>query len=301
MKCGLCQKEKPLLDSHIIPAFVFKWIKNTSATGYLRFLENINLRAQDGKKTKLLCSDCENILSVVETKFANAIFYPYVDYELDQNGVAKGKIRFFDYDDWLLRFIISIHWRLTVVRDAASKRIPIGYEKLIKKFEEQWRNLLLDETKDTGLCESHLIFLQNLATAEGCFPPNLHEKVNFYCLRATDGTIIFSDRVLGVFSKIGPIAFYTFIKPHHLKRATDTKVRMKGKMITAQKIGNPNLVEFLLIHRPNEVMDSVSYSENQKQIIENAIKKNPGKASDSLTASALLGDLIIRKKKLDRQ
>jgi hypothetical protein len=43
-KCALCHNVKELKDSHIIPAFVYRWIKETSATGYLTFSENIDRR-----------------------------------------------------------------------------------------------------------------------------------------------------------------------------------------------------------------------------------------------------------------
>ena len=97
MKCRLCQQDKNLRESHIIPAFVYRWIKETSATGFLRFVKNVNLRVQDGVKVKLLCDDCEGILNVFETKFSHEIFYPYVNKELNEEGVAKGNIKSIKY------------------------------------------------------------------------------------------------------------------------------------------------------------------------------------------------------------
>ena len=92
-KCALCHNVKELKDSHIIPAFVYRWIKETSATGYLRFSENINRRYQDGRKIKLLCLDCEERFNKYETSFSNNIFYPYANKELNNVGIAQGKIK----------------------------------------------------------------------------------------------------------------------------------------------------------------------------------------------------------------
>ena len=57
--CRLCGATKELQESHILPGFVFRWKKETSATGYLRFGQQPNLRVQDGVKLHLLCRDCE--------------------------------------------------------------------------------------------------------------------------------------------------------------------------------------------------------------------------------------------------
>ena len=40
--CALCHESKELKESHFIPKFVGKWLKKTSATGYLRNVDNIN-------------------------------------------------------------------------------------------------------------------------------------------------------------------------------------------------------------------------------------------------------------------
>lgn len=45
--CALCRDNTELKESHIIPKFVGKWLKRTSATGYLRNIDNINKRQQD--------------------------------------------------------------------------------------------------------------------------------------------------------------------------------------------------------------------------------------------------------------
>jgi len=119
--CKLCQNEKELMESHIVPSFAFRWLKKTSATGFLRTVLEANKRVEDGRKQKLLCKECEHIFNKSETQFANKVYYPYVEKELDAAGVAQGIIKEIQYEDWLLRFIISVHWRLIVARSSGTE------------------------------------------------------------------------------------------------------------------------------------------------------------------------------------
>ncbi len=59
--CRLCKIEAELKLSHFIPKFVGKWVKETSATGYIRFNHSINKRAQDIVKDYWLCGVCEQL------------------------------------------------------------------------------------------------------------------------------------------------------------------------------------------------------------------------------------------------
>lgn len=104
MLCKLCQKNQDLRESHIIPKFVAKWLKESSATGYLRQGVEPNLRKQDFPKERLLCGDCENRFSRWENIFAEKIFLPYLN---------DGK-REFEYTDWLLKFSVSLIWRMGI-------------------------------------------------------------------------------------------------------------------------------------------------------------------------------------------
>lgn len=65
--CRLCNKEGILINSHIIPKFIFKWHKKSSATGYLRTNLDPNKREQDGIKMRLLCNNCEALFNEWET------------------------------------------------------------------------------------------------------------------------------------------------------------------------------------------------------------------------------------------
>jgi len=295
MECKLCQNNKDLVNSHIIPAFVFKWIKKTSATGYLRMIENFNKRVQDGKSLKLLCLDCERIFSKLELQFANNIFHPYVREELDTNCVQTGNIKQFEYGDWLLRFIISIHWRIIAAKIDIS--VPEYHKIALKKYENCWREFLLGKRTDTGKCETHVIFLQNLSAVNGQLPDIMSDDINYYILRSADGTIVHSKKKLGVFSKMGPIAFYTFIRNKKLRDAYSTKIGLHGNILTAQKLKNPEIVDFLFITRPNQASKHQVLSNTQEKVIEKSIMKDIGRSINSLTAVAHESDDYIKRVK----
>lgn len=228
-KCALCLEEAVLLKSHIIPAFVSRWLRNTSATGFLRTAITPNLRQQDGLKRKLLCKNCEGLLNHYETLFADNIFHPYVETELDESGNATGRIKYFDYDDWLLRFVISLHWRFLATEDYTSGGKLVRFKMVLDQIREHWRKFLLEEENYTGKCESHIMFFQNLGSAEGYIPSNMNDKINYYLLRSADGgpAISKSKNNFGVFSKIGPIAFFTTIRPDKLKNTNDSRIHMR--------------------------------------------------------------------------
>lgn len=294
-KCALCLNKITLCDSHIIPSFAYKWIKETSATGYLRGGITPNLRKQDGPKPKLLCEDCEGILNKVETLFANNIFYPYVNSELDDFGCATGKIKSFQYSDWLLKLIISIHWRILVSKDSSTiKNIPEKTITKLKEIKEDWRLFLLNKEKKTGECESHIVFLSNLINGQGNLPKNINKKINYYLLRFIDGCPVSRKNEISIFSKIGPIAFFTTINPRKLKRTGDSIVKMKGIVNTAQHLSNPLLTDFLFITRPNEVMPTVKFSDKQWDKIESSYNKNLGKAANSMTVKVFESDEILK-------
>jgi len=296
--CKLCSKEKPLELSHIIPSFIYKWLKNTSATGYFRDYESPNVRRQDGIKIKLLCGECEDLLNIYETEFSKKIFYKYVSEELDQYGVAQSKISYFDYSDWLLRFIISIHWRIAVTDKLTAEDYGEKLYELKNTQMECWRQFLLKERNNTGVNETYILFLQNLASAFGSWPENLSDKINNYVLRSIDATSASSSTKIALYSKLGPIAFFTTIKPSSMKNVRDIRVKMRGRIKTAQHLDNEEINNFIFIDRPNQIAPMYKISEKQQSKINETLLKNPERVIKSLSIGATEGDRILKERKI---
>ncbi|MGA1856963.1 hypothetical protein VH569_13350 [Azospirillum sp. 11R-A] len=103
-KCALCDTENiELKESHSIPKFVYKWVKESSKTGFIRGGDNVNDRLQDGPKEHLLCNDCEGKLSAIEKVFAKGVFKIIANYRSQANSITV--------TEEMRVAVISIFWR----------------------------------------------------------------------------------------------------------------------------------------------------------------------------------------------
>jgi hypothetical protein len=291
-ECHLCKQPKILLDSHAIPAFAVRWIKETSATPYLRGGTNPNRRKQDIGTIKLLCKECEAIFSREETNFASKIFHPYVSKELDEKGCGRGVIREFSYSNWLLRFALSLQWRTL-----ATRPNRVNEERIFAEVEKTWRQFLLNERKDSGPWETHMLFLQSFGGAVVPDTLKLGYRVNMYVLHSVDATTVSSDSKshLGIYSKIGPIAFYTPVKPTTIKGNPDSKLHLNGKISVGQNLRNAWLNEFIFINRPDEVRPKLS--EKQLKKIQDTALLDPLRTLNSMTLHLLKVDYELERRK----
>lgn len=146
MPCKLCQQETPLRESHIIPKFIFKWLKD-SGNGYLRNVVNFNQRIQDGFKEKMLCDECENRFSECETYFAKYMFYPLVNDKADS----------FEYTEKLYYFIVSLAWRIAHMYRSVMQESEQPLFNELAKAEKEWRLFLLEKIPVATFNKIHLL------------------------------------------------------------------------------------------------------------------------------------------------
>jgi hypothetical protein len=278
------------MDSHLLPAFAARWIKETSPTPYLRDAVTPNLRKQDTRTAKLLCQGCETRFSQDEGNFAKTIFSPYVTKELDEKGCGRGNIRAFQYDEWLLRFALSLQWRTILTRPNA-----VYGETSFVVIEETWRQFLLGQRRDSGVWETHMIFLSSLAGAVIPAGLKLGCRVNSYLLGTVDATTISSqdNQKAGIYSKIGPIAFFTPLRPLVLKGNSDSKLHMRGTIKVGQKLRNEWLGQFIFVTRPNEVYRTVS--EKQQIRMAKDFLANPERTRETMSFHALEVDFKLER------
>lgn len=132
MLCALCEKDERDEKSHIVPRFIYKWLKKTSGTGHLRAAHEPNNRIQDGFKYPLLCRSCEDDFSKYETKFSQQIFYPLIHSQLTSTV----------YDEHLLKFGVSLVWRcchhVWLERDEEKPMQP-EFEGKLNPAYQRWR------------------------------------------------------------------------------------------------------------------------------------------------------------------
>lgn len=72
-QCKLCGDERDLQESHIIPRFLYKYMLKVTDGNITQFDGRINLWQNSNRqlKKKLLCFDCEQLLSKNETQFSD--------------------------------------------------------------------------------------------------------------------------------------------------------------------------------------------------------------------------------------
>ena len=151
--CRLCGIQADLQLSHVIPAVIYRWMRDTSGNSYLRFGAQPNKRAQDGNKFYWLCQSCEARLSRCEDIFARRIFHPYIK----DSGLRMR------YGPWLLQFGASLVWRvLKWHEEQGLAGYPEDKRPFLFAAEKVWREFLLGSTRNPGAFEVHLLPVEGL-------------------------------------------------------------------------------------------------------------------------------------------
>ncbi len=166
-RCRLCDENRPLRESHITPKFVFRYQRETSPL-IIRSHINPNRPAQDSRKLRFLCGDCELRLSKWETTFTREVYNPY----------HAGDFTGLHYGPWLLKFAVSISWRAARATLEAGDPVPPELVLPAKRAEVVWREFLLDQRSDPGEFSQFLYLLDPLAEhAKGDLPINFSSWV----------------------------------------------------------------------------------------------------------------------------
>jgi hypothetical protein len=152
-KCKLCHHNKELKESHVIPSFVGKWLKKTSATGYLTAVgtEGSSERAQDLYKTQLLCIECEGILSQHERYFATNIFYPF----------KNGSLASININEHISKFAVSVSLRVLWLLQDTGDPLANKWGHILTNLEQEWRQYLSSSADFVKGSNSHHILFSN--------------------------------------------------------------------------------------------------------------------------------------------
>jgi len=182
--CAFCGKTGALRESHILPAFVYRWLRDRSGTGHIRNSENPNLRVQDGLKLHWLCNECEQRFNQYETAFASKVFHPW------HAGVQRVL-----YEEWLLKFCVSISWRvLSYTFGKNPNRIYTEEQTaLAARAEKCWKAFLNNEVPHPGVFEQHLVIFDVM---ESTTVQDLPNNFNRFMTGAITLDIIGSPKVL---------------------------------------------------------------------------------------------------------
>lgn len=279
--CRLCGIEGPLLSSHIIPKFVFRWLKETGGTDYLRVTKNINRRTQDGIRYRMLCAKCEAIFNAWETTFANRYFYP----------ATRGEWPSGTYDSWLSKFCASVVWRIGIWGLEREGLFDLGsnWEIEILRALECWKGFVRGEQRHPGKYELHLIPVGEFSRLQR---HDLPGNWNRYTRRYVE--IDFShteSRSFGAFFvKMGPIAVFGHITNEAAKWIGTRVAVNHGNFVINAKI--PDMMLDYLIDRANKGRDAFfQMSERQAEITDASMRDNLDRLSISDFFSELEKDV----------
>ena len=272
-ECALCGRTGAIRQSHIMPKFVPRWIKRTSATGYMVRPDDGARRVQDAIKVRLLCDDCEELFSKSEKYFAEKIFYPFHD---------RG-VRSFDYDENLGLFAASLSWRaLRASYDEAARGLP-GFAPAINEAEARWRGFLLGERRSIEPYESHLIFLDDgTCGGELC-------GSKWYTVRGADSTLaVWEEEGVFAYSLLPGMAIVTSVQPARLP-FHGPPIKPSGKVEAGHPVADSKFYEFIA-RRAAEVL---AYSpgppaKEGERRLKKASEKNPSRVIKSETIKVMM-------------
>jgi hypothetical protein len=269
MICALCKNERELRCSHFIPAFVYRWLKESSGTGYLRFSQSPNQRIQDGLKKDFLCGDCESLLNEFETEFANKIFYPL--HKNEQLRLSQGP--WFNYKSWCMKFAVSVSWRcLMLARELGLSHFSEAQRSLVDDALEAWRLFLLDKVEHPGQFEQHMVMLDHLAD-HTC--TDLPSNFNRYLLRAVELQPIRTGGSAFIYVKMCRIMIFGFIQETEMRWWKGTKLRVRNGQIGGANVALPNPLLGYLKRRAAHigVMEKSISPRQQEKILQDSEKK----------------------------
>lgn len=224
-KCALCDKQKDLQLSHIVPKFIGRHLKGTSI-GNIRSGEAGKV-VQDLEKHYMLCHDCEELFSASEQWFSKNIFYPW----------HKDKVDNFKYTNRLFYFLTSLSWRslyldlLDFVKNSVCSVEELNY---LIKAESKMKDFLLGNKTNIGNIEHHIFFFERIKSINSnskflTYNPHatIHRSVTSYTVCYENGTLMTISNLMG-------IIVVTFYKKNINEKWINTKIENGTGVLVAK-------------------------------------------------------------------
>ena len=286
-RCRLCLEERELKRSHILPDFAGRWLKDSSATGYLRHSKAPNKRHQDTSRLYLLCGACEQRFAVWERAFQRELFA----------RIVRDEGPPFRYGPWLLLFGVSVCWRvvLQALESGHDLRVLTDEQRgILPEAMEQWRTFLLGIQENPGVHRVQFLPLGVLAGLRGVQPP---AGMNTYLVRTLQQDVIGAGEANGAlaFAKIGPAGFVGFIspprRPEHWK-GTGLHVK-RGEV--PRHLGMPIAFFRYLEEQASQMATGVreDMSPRQHAKIIAAYQRDPERVAQSHTSRVIRADIAM--------
>ena len=282
-QCALCSESSHLQASHIVPGFVFDWLRNTSATGHFRFAEAPNLRVQDGLKPHMLCKDCEQLFSVWEKKFAEECFAP----------INSGLARNVAYGPWMLKFATSISWRVLRLFTASGylSDFPRHIATLVDDAIDAWARFLLGSQPHPGSHEQHMFVVDVVESLSITNPP---PNLSRYLARAIDIEVAHNEDSVITYAKMGKFVLFGFIAIQYPRRWEGTKLHVQRGLFGQRDIVLPIDIGEFIFGRARLTAEQYSQmSDRQRDKIGSSYEKDPDQVPQSDTFRAMHQDVLM--------
>lgn len=276
--CAFCDQHGELRDSHVLPAFVYRWLRGRSGTGHIRQTDNPNRRVQDGLKQPWLCASCETSFSRHETAFATKLFHPWHD------GATR-----VPYSEWLLKFCTSVSWR--VLKYARGRNPDARYtdeqNRLMDEAEVRWKAFLDDQAPHPGAFEQHLLIFDVI---EDTTIRDLPTNINRFMTGAITLDIVGSERSLMTYAKLGRFNIFGIIQKGPNKWE-GTKVHVREGVIKPDRFVIPAGLLDLFRDKAKLAADGLdSMSSHQRTKVQQSVDGNLGRFRESDQFRSIMAD-----------
>ncbi|WP_276131903.1 hypothetical protein [Polluticoccus soli] len=217
----------------------------------------MNIRRQDGFKMPLLCTDCERLFGNFETYFAASIFYPVID--KDDN---------FSYDERLLKFVVSVMWRLmhhSLIDDHSG--LPFYNEVL--RAEKIWSEYLLDDKPPTEFNHLHMWIGVDIEQPDGSIQVEMPSRLVQYLARMVDSGITDNgDDFCMFYLKLPRFIFIIPLTTYDESKWLNTRISPAGGLFAIKEAGIADTaVGQFILGRPlklEKAMNQMSSVQRQK-------------------------------------
>lgn len=284
------------MQSHVLPAFVFRWLRERSGKGgHIRNTDKPNVRVQDGLKQPWLCGACEGHFGQYETAFATRVFHPW----------HSGDYRI-PYQDWMLKFAVSISWR--VLKFARDKNPTAIYSEEQKRLMEEaaarWRAFLKGEVPHPDKFEQHLLIVDFV---EETSIDGLPENFNRFMTGAVTLDIVGSDQSLMTFAKMGRFMIFGIIQKGP-NRWEGTKIHVRDGLLKPDKFVIPAGLIDLFRQKASIVSSAMAnVTDTQRAKIDKRVEENLDAFSVSDQFASIMADAdmfgveaVISKRSADK-
>jgi len=266
-----------------VSGFVYRWLKASSATGFMRYGPQMNRRSQDGLKDYFLCANCEDRFSLQEDMFAQKIFYPYVN----DNSVCV------DYEEYVLKFAVSASWRVLAygIEKRGLPHFRRRHQEAIRETLDTWRDYLLDQRDNIGAHEIHLLPFCGIVDYRASDVP---DGINRYLRHAVEIDVGVSDDETFTYCKLGPMDLIGLIEYPDLDHWQNTKISKTGHFGPGRTVVPGQYQQFIFKRCRRMLELEQNISDRQRTAIKRSYEQRIDRWETSDTYNATLLDVELQ-------